>query len=407
MANNRKLIIGIIITMVVTAFFTFTGTAVFLSAGILSDKSYEIKFDSEEVKKESIEKFNQVKDILKNLFYEDVEEDTLLEGAVEGMARSLKDPYTVYLNEKQYSLFSERSEGSYVGIGVSVNMDEDGLLTIIEPFADSPAQKAGMRQGDKIIKVDDEDVTGIRDENVIISMIKGKEDTHVKITAYRPSENIPVDFNITRKKIKIVNVISEVLKGDIGYIRIKMFDAEVASYFHKSLNDLLEKDIRSLIIDVRDNPGGAYDQVVDILDRILPQGIIVYTEDRENRREVENSDRRELDLPLAVLTNERSASASEILAGAIKDHKKGTIIGTTTFGKGLVQIVLPLEDGSAIKVTVAKYYTPSGVCIQEMGVEPDIVVEMDEEYRYSAVSQIPKEDDDQLQRAIQLLNKIS
>ena len=136
LANNRKLIIGIIITMVVTAFFTFTGTAVFLSAGILSDKSYEIKFDSEEVKKESIDKFNQVKDILKNLFYEDVEEDTLLEGAVEGMARSLKDPYTVYLNEKQYSLFSERSEGSYVGIGVSVNMDEDGLLTIIEPFVD-------------------------------------------------------------------------------------------------------------------------------------------------------------------------------------------------------------------------------------------------------------------------------
>lgn len=403
---NRKLVISVCISVVLTALVTFIATTV-LFPKLLFGGTYEIRFNADEVSQESINKFNQVKYFLKQYFYEEVDEDVLLEGAVDGMARALGDPYTVYLNQEQFELFNERSEGSYVGIGVTVNMGEDGLLTVVEPFRDSPAEKVGMRTGDKIIKVDDKDVTGIKDENVIISMIKGKENTNVKITVYRPSENIPVEFDIIREKIKIVNIESDIFAGDVGYIRIKQFDMESAKYFHHNLNELLEQNIKSLIIDVRDNPGGAYDQVINVLDRILPEGIIVYTEDREKRRRVEESDRRELDIPIAVLTNERSASASEILAGAIKDHKKGTIIGTTTFGKGLVQVIQPLKDGSALKITISEYFTPAGVKIQGKGVEPDIVVEIDEKYKYSAVSQIPHEEDNQLQRAIQLLIKIS
>ncbi|AEV67221.1 S41 family peptidase [Acetivibrio clariflavus] len=365
--------------------------------------NYAIQFDSSKVDYENVKKFARVRNLLKEYYYKDVNENKMLEGAISGMTEALEDPYTVYFTKDQMKQFMEKSQGSYVGIGVVVTMGEDGILTVVEPFEDSPALEVGIAKDDKIVKVDDKDVTTIRDEDMIISMIKGKENTKVKITVYRPSEGKYLDFVVTRKKIKIVNINSEILENNIGYIRISMFDSEISKDFQEHLDNMLKKNIKGLIIDLRDNPGGDYDQVTEIADRLLPEGLIVYTEDKKGNRQEKKSDSNELDIPIAVLVNENSASASEVLSGALKDHNKATLIGTKTFGKGLVQAVVNLDDGSGLKVTIARYFTPSGVCIQDVGIEPHIKVELPEKYRNVAVSQIPKEEDNQLQKAIEVI----
>lgn len=375
-------------------------TAVFYTVNSLN-KRYVISFDADDVQYKNVNKFNQVRKILKDDYFQKVDENILIEGAVSGLADSLKDPYTVYFNKDQMKAFMEKSEGSYVGIGVSVNTDTNGLLTIIEPFENSPAKQVGMMQGDKIVKVDDTDVTSVRDENMIISMIKGTENTKVKITVYRPSEDKYLQFEITRKRIKASNIKSEIMEGNIGYIKLVMFDSEVAKYFKSDLDNMLAKGIKGLIIDLRDNPGGSYEQVVEISDRLLPEGMIVYTEDRDGTKQVKLSNKAGLDLPIAILTNGNSASASEILAGAVKDNARGTLVGTKTFGKGLVQELRLLEDGSGIKVTISRYFTPAGVCIHGIGIKPDIEVDVLDEFKNLPVSQIPRNKDIQLQSAIE------
>lgn len=390
--------------MVSAAIFSiFVCIAVFFAIQLFVPR-YEINFDPGKVSITNINKFNQVRSILKEDYYQAVDDNTLLEGAVGGLANSLNDPYTVYFNKEQMKAFLEKSEGSYVGIGISVNSDSNGLLTVIEPFADSPALKVGIKQGDKVIRVDGKDVTAIRDENMIISMIKGQENTKVEVTVYRPSAGKSIDFSIIRERIKITNIKSEILPGNIGYIKLIMFDSDISEYFKNELNKMMSKGIKGLIIDLRDNPGGSYDQVVAIADRLLPEGIIVYTEDRNKTRQEKKSDKTELDIPIALLINGNSASASEILAGAVKDLGKGTLVGTKTFGKGLVQELRLLEDGSGIKVTISRYFTPSGVCIQGIGIKPDIEIGVGNEYENLPVSQIPMNKDIQLKTAIEALN---
>lgn len=377
-----------------------TTTAVFYFIDSLNTR-YVISFDPETVRYENVNKFNQVRKILKDDYYQDVDENTLIEGAVSGLAESLKDPYTVYFNKDQMKAFMEKSEGSYVGIGVTVNTDINGLLTVIDPFENSPAQQVGMKKGDKIVKVDDTDVTDIRDESMIISMIKGIENTKVKITVYRPDEDKYLQFDVVRKRIKASNIKSEIMEGNIGYIKLIMFDSEIAKYFKNDLDNMLKKGVKGLVIDLRDNPGGSYEQVVKIADSLLPEGTIVYTEDRDGTKQVKLSNKAALDLPLVILTNGNSASASEILAGAVKDNARGTLVGTKTFGKGLVQELRLLEDGSGIKVTISRYFTPSGVCIHGVGIKPDIEIDVSDEYKNIPVSQIPRNKDIQLQSAIE------
>ncbi|NJD04121.1 MAG: S41 family peptidase [Ruminiclostridium sp.] len=389
--------------MATAAIFTvFVCVAAFYAIRLFIPK-YEINFDPKTVNISNINKFNQVRNILKDDYYQKVDENTLMEGAVGGLANSLNDPYTVYFNREQMQSFMEKSEGSYVGIGISVNSDTDGILTVIEPFADSPARNAGIIQGDKIIKVDGRDVTAIRDENMVISMIKGKEDTKVGITVFRPSADKSIDFSIVRKKIKISNIKSEIISGNLGYIKLILFDASIAADFTRELDKMLPKGVKGLIIDLRDNPGGSYEQVVAIADRLLPEGLIVYTEDRNKIRQEKMSDKTELNIPVVLLINGNSASASEILAGSVKDRKKGTLVGTKTFGKGLVQELRVLEDGSGIKVTISRYFTPSGVSIQGIGIKPDIETGVGKEYENLPVSQIPRNKDIQLITGIEVL----
>jgi len=406
--KNKNLIIGIIIIVVLTSAITFVISGVVFMGWNRLNPVYSISFDPKNVNIESIRKFNQVRNILKEDYYQEVDEDTLLEGAVAGMAYSTGDVYTVYYTKEQMQELleiSNKSEETYVGIGVSVIMGTDGLLSIVELFDDSPAKEVGMMQGDKIVKVDGEDVTGIKDSDLIIEKIKGPENTKVIVTVIRPSEGRTIDFEITRRKVKyVINLRSEIIDGNIGYIRIMSFnDRNISNLFADELHKLIAKGMKGLIIDVRDNPGGYYDQVCKIADMLLPEGIIVYTEDRNNKKEIEKSDASELNMPITVLINGNSASASEVLAGALKDHKKGTLIGTKTFGKGLVQSIKVLDDGSGIKYTTARYFTPSGVCIHGIGIEPDVEVPVSSKYEGMSVSQIPRGDDVQLQTAVEVL----
>lgn len=382
------------------SFFTFTGTLFCLS---YFNDGYKITIDKDEVSYESVQKINDIINILGSAYYEKVDKDKLLEGAAAGMAAALDDPYTVYFTKEEMQKFTEQTEGNYVGVGFTVTMDVDGILKVVDEYEDSPAQKAGILPGDKIIRVDDKDVTTINDSDAIISMIKGEENTNVKITVYRPSEQRSIDFIVTRQKINIKNIESEVLEGNIGYIRIITFDDDISNEFHSHLHALLAKGIKSLIIDVRDNPGGSYDQVVKIADTILPEGVIVYMEDRYGNREEELSDANQIDLPIAVLINENSASASEILAGALKDHNKAVLVGVKTYGKGLVQNLYEFPDGSGLKYTMAKYYTPSNVCIQGVGIEPNYEIKSLSKYEGKSASDIPKNEDVQLLKAIDLI----
>lgn len=391
------------VIVAVTLVFSVGASAFVFRSVRAAGERYTITFDADSVDYRNVVKFNRVMDILKNDFYMKVDANKMLEGAIYGLAESLGDPYTVYFDREHMEAFLEKSRGSYVGIGVTVNVDDDGLLTVVEPMKGSPAMEAGIRRGDKIVKVDGRDVTSISDENMIISMIKGKENTRVRITVYRPSEDRYVQFDIKRKRIRASNIKSEILDGDIGYIRIVMFDSEIARYFKNDLNSMLEKGIKGLIIDLRDNPGGSFEQVVEIADSLLPAGTIVYTEDRDGRKEYRYSDRAYTDIPLVILINGNSASASEILAGAVRDHGRGMLVGTRTFGKGLVQELKLLGDGSGIKVTISRYFTPSGVCIQGTGIEPDIHVGVLDEYRNLPASQIPRDRDVQLRSAIEAL----
>lgn len=398
--QNRNL--GIVIA---TSVLTFLVTSLAFMGVKIFNPAYEISFDRNTVKAESIAKFNQAKELIKKEYYKEISDDKLLEGAIGGMAEALQDPYTVYYTKEQMKAFDEKSQGSYCGIGVTVRPDAHGILTVIDTFDTSPAKKVGIVGGDKIVKVDDVDVTTIKDEDTVINMIKGTEGSTVKIKIYRTSGEEYHDFSLERKVIRVENIKSEVLKDSMGYIKLQMFDKEISKDFSTHLNKLVASGIKGLIVDVRDNPGGNYREVVRICDTLLPKSLIVYTQDRAGKKSEEWSDEAALDKPIVILTNENSASASEILAGALKDNKKGTLVGTKTYGKGLVQTIQKFKDGSGMKYTVSSYYTPSDICIDKIGIEPDVKVEFNEKLKDKPVSQLKREEDIQLQKAVEILKE--
>ncbi|MGI6122627.1 MAG: S41 family peptidase [Acetivibrionales bacterium] len=361
-----------------------------------------IYFDADEVDARNIEAFNKVKNVLENKYYEEVDFNDAFSGAIKGLSAGVNDPYTVYYTPEEMKSYLEGVSGNYVGIGVSVHMDENYLLTVADVFANSPAKEAGLLKNDKIVKVDNEDVTTIKDADLIVKKIKGIPDTKVRITIYRPSEGEYKDIELIRRVINISWISSEVLDNDIGYIHIKQFDDDIYRDFETHLNELMSKGIKGLVIDLRDNPGGSYYQVARIADRIVPKGLVVYTEDRNKNRNEQFSDDRELEIPLAILVNGYSASASEILAACVQDYNKGIIVGTKTFGKGLVQeIDINFTNGGGIKYTKARYFTPSGKSIHGEGVMPDVEVPLSEEFNTTSIEDIPHDKDNQLKAAIE------
>jgi carboxyl-terminal processing protease len=358
----------------------------------------EIQYD------EIVNKLSALGALVDKYYLEDVDENKYADGIYKGFMSSLGDPYSTYYTKEEYSSLMESSSGVYCGIGASVSQNaKTGIITIVKLFSSGPAYKAGILPGDIIYKVEGKNVTGI-DLTEVVSRMKGKEGTKVKLTIVRENESEPLDYTIKRSKIEIPTIDYKMLDNKIGYIIIGEFDEITVSQFKKAVDKLEDNGMKGLVVDVRNNPGGRLDSVVTILDRLLPKGLIVYTEDKYGTREEKDAkDDKKLEVPLAVLINGQSASASEIFAGAIQDYKDGTIVGTTSFGKGIVQQVIPLTDGSAVKMTISKYYTPKGRNIHGTGIEPDVKVELDDKLKQKLV--IPISEDNQLQKAIKIIKK--
>ena len=342
-------------------------------------------------------KLDFLKDVIDLKYLEKTDEKTLEENIYKGLLQGLNDPYSVYYTKDEYDALKEETSGSYCGIGALVSQNADtGVITAINVFKGSPAEKAGMKNGDIIFKVEDKEVTG-EDLNNVVAKMKGEKDTKVKINVYRTSEKEYIDLEVTRDKVDVPTVEHKMLdksKG-IGYIQITQFEEVTYDQFKEALDDLKKRGMKSVIFDLRNNPGGLYDTVCEMLDDLLPEGTLVYTKDKDGNKQEKKSDANFLDMPMVVLQNENSASASEIFSGAIQDCGAGKIVGTQSFGKGIVQSIIPLSDGSAVKLTVEKYYTPKGVNIHGKGITPDVKVEISKDGKK----------DNQLQKAIEVIEK--
>ena len=349
-----------------------------------------------------VQKMELLAMLIEQYYMNDISLEDMQVGAYKGLMQGLGDPYTCYYTPEEFNDLMESTSGTYYGIGAVVQQNMKTMyITIVKPYVDGPAYKAGMLPGDIIYMVDGVDVTGMEIDKVV-SMMKGPEGTVVNVSVVRDGESDPVELTITRAKIEIETIEHTMLDHNIGLVTISGFDELTPTQFKTSIADLEKRGMKGLIIDLRDNGGGLLTSVVEMLDYVLPSGMLVYTEDKYgNREEFRGTDKHYLDMPIAVIINGNSASASEIFAGAMQDYKAATIVGTTSFGKGIVQSVMPLTDGSAVKITVSRYFTPKGVCIHGTGIIPDVEVELKDELKQLVV--IPHEDDNQLQVAIAIV----
>jgi len=347
-------------------------------------------------------KIMEIYDLLNEVSMFPFDKDVMLENMYRGFLDGVGDPYTQYFDRLALEAFEERVAGAYFGIGVLVLEDAETMTLIVaQAFSGSPAAAAGLLPGDKIVEVDGEVVVG-RPTAETMNRIRGPEGTPVDITVFRPYEDERFTVTIKRARITVPSVFHEMMPDQIGYIRIEGFDEATREQFSSALAELLDKGIEGLILDLRNNPGGNLHVVTHIANYFVPEGVVSYTIDASGRRQDFLSTAEYLSLPLVVLINGRSASASELLSGAIQDTGVGVLVGEQTFGKGIVQHLLRLSDGSAIKVTVAKYFTPNGTSIHGVGVAPDFEVEMDEDLS-RRIGQLELEEDVQLQRALEVL----
>lgn len=387
---------GILVTVVLSC------AAMLIVIGVTKNNSFvktaRKSQDTESITDQSvINKMSIVENIVRKNYWQDIDEETLEQGVYRGILDSLEDPYSVYYTAEELEKLREETQGIYYGIGAYISQNTDiGYAQISKVIKNTPAEESGLMQDDIIYKVNDEDMQG-KDSNYVVSKIKGDEHTYVKITVIRENEKDPIDFDVERRKIETPTVEYTMYEDNMAYIQILEFDIVTTSQFENAYEQAKKDGMKGLIIDLRSNPGGNLSTVCEIARMILPKGLIVYTEDKYGKREEYTCDgSHQIDVPLVVLTNGHSASASEILAGAIKDYKIGKLVGTTTFGKGIVQSVLSLSDGSAVKLTVSSYFTPNGNNIHEIGIEPDVEVEFDSEQYKNGV-------DNQLERGKEVL----
>lgn len=345
------------------------------------------------------EKLDQINSLIEEYYlYEDeIDEDTLIDGIYSGYAEALGDPYTEYYDEEETEALYESTSGEFSGIGATMSQSLDGgEITVSNIYQDSPADKAGLKQGDIIYEVDGRSVSG-QDLDTVVSWIKGEQGTDVTLCVLRNGEE--VGLTATRDIIEVQTVSSEMKDDQIGYIAVSEFDSVTYDQFASALDDLESQGMQGLVIDLRGNPGGNLTTVTDMLKLLLPEGTIVSTKDKYGNTEETTCDgKHEFTKPLAVLVNQYSASAAEIFSGAIQDYGTGTIVGMTTYGKGVVQQLMDLGDGTCLKVTIAEYYTPSGRSINGTGVDPDVEVE----YEYDENN---PEADNQLDRALEVVRE--
>lgn len=368
MISKKKAIIYGVVLVIITYIITSTVNIAIGGKVVISKATYE------EYKKYN--KMIALENMVKEDFYQKTDDDKLVTGAIKGMFSGLNDPYSQYYTKEEFENLTQQTSGSFVGIGVYISpSEEDDHITIIAPIEGSPAEKSGIKSGDKILKVDGK-VVSAKNSDEAVSMMKGKKGTEVELTIKRGEQIL--DVKVTRDKIVSKTVDEKVLDDNIGYIKITSFTEHTNKEFESALKTLKQSNIKGLIIDLRDNPGGLLNVCKDIADSLIGEGTIVYTKDNKGNTEYLKSDKDKLGLPIVVLTNEGSASASEILTAAIIDNKAGISVGTTTFGKGLVQSVRGLKDGTGYKLTTAQYFTPNGEYINGKGIKPTIE-EKDEE----------------------------
>lgn len=350
--------------------------AVLLGLGLVSCAGRLPFLGKEEaVSQETKEKLSGIQALIQKEYIGEVDEDALQTGICQGYVGALGDPYSAYYDEEQTSALMETTQGEYGGIGVVLTQNLDtGVTTASSVYEDSPAMKAGMKDGDIIYQVEGRDVSGMALEEISGS-IKGEKGTTVEITVLRGEEREEVTLTITRDTIQAETVKTRMLEDEIGYLAISEFDSVTLEQYREGLAELTAQGMEGLIVDLRGNPGGNLDTVCEILDLMLPEGLIVYTEDKDgNRQEFTSDEAQEVQVPLAVLVDGNSASASEIYAGAIQDYGIGQIVGTKTYGKGVVQTIYDLKDGTSLKLTVAEYFTPNGRNIDGEGITPDVEV---------------------------------
>lgn len=385
------ILIGTAVTLTVLALVGLVTVGVLMKNGFGQNKYETLKIIMEQndfLDEEMIAKISTIEDMIDIYYYEEgLEGDALEEGMYRGILNAVGDPYTCYYSKEELNKLMEQTSGIYYGIGAYVSLDATGLYPMISaPIAGSPAEEADLRPGDIIYEINGESTYG-KNLDSAVALIKGKEGTKVELTIVRSTETDYLHVELIRRRVEAPTVTYEMLEDGMAYIQISEFSDITVPQFADALATAKGSDMKGLILDLRSNPGGSLTSVVDIARMLLPEGLVVYTEDKYGERDEYFCDgKKEFDAPMVVLINGGSASASEVLAGAIKDYQLGTLVGTTTFGKGIVQQVFQLNDGSAIKVTTSSYYSPKGNNIHGTGIEPDKVCEFDGEAYYSEES---------------------
>lgn len=356
--------------------------------GVLSDSSH-------------VQKIEYLEKMIDQEYLGEVDNAEMAEGIYAGLVYGLGDVYSRYYTADEYAQETASTDGAYAGIGVSIQKNKNGGVQIAECYEGGPGAEAGLQTGDVITAINDTDVTDMELSDVV-SLIRENKDNTIVLTVFRENEEKSREISVDVTDVELPSVFGEMLDKKTGYIQITQFTGVTLQQYKDMFAELKDKGMERLVIDLRDNPGGLLTSVCDILREILPEGLIVYTEDKYGNREEETCDgKHQLDMPLAVLVNENSASASEIFAGAVQDHEVGMIVGTTTYGKGVVQELRQLSDGSAVKLTVSNYYTPNGNSINKVGIKPDVEVKLASELLNK--DEITHEEDNQLQKALDVI----
>lgn len=405
MENNNKSDKGYLKGLITGLLFAVVLVVVFAVAWVLKLNKYVLNYyglSLSEVKSKQVKlnsddfdtKMNKLASYIETFYLDDVSEEDMAEGAFKGVVAALGDPYSEYYTEEEYESLMESTSGEYNGIGVSISQkEENGEITIATVFDDTPAKEAGIQEGDVIVAVDGNDMTGKSSQDVV-SMIKGKTDGTVTITVMRNGEKLDIQVEI--RKVERPTVANHMMDGNIGYIKLGEFDGVSTSQFSEALNELKDQGMEKLVIDIRDNPGGRLDVVCDLLDLFVDKDkLLVYTKDKNGNKQEEYTryDASVKDIPISIIVNGNSASAAEVFTGVMQDYGLAKIVGTQTFGKGIVQKILDMGDGSAVKLTVSKYYLPNDENIHGQGITPDYVIDADEN----------TEEDVQLNKAVEVL----
>ena len=391
----------IVMLVVLVAFITFLVTSIVMYQYFTNDSFGKSIVEKSEQTSDIAETLEDYRKIIDKYYLGDIDEEKLKEGAIAGYIKGLDDEYTEYISKEDMADYMADTTGNFVGVGVYMVQDtEANKIMVLSPIKGSPAEKAGLQPGDYIIAVDGVTYTG-EQMTEASNKIKGETGTTVKLQIQRKDETL--DIELTRENIKVNPVEGEVLENNIGYIEFSSFDEGTAEEFKTKFEELQGKGIKSLIIDLRNNGGGIVDEALEIANYILDKdSVILYEVDKNNNETVEKTtDDPIINMPIVILTNENTASSSEILAGALKDHKKATIVGEKTYGKGVIQRLLTLPDGSGLKITSEKYLTPNRIEINKVGIEPDEKVELPE--TVTNILNVEKSEDTQLQKAIEIL----